>query len=84
MLTDCDIVSSYSGNNYLPLLWKFYKSYRKSLFKLIELLEIRSATQNQSLIEAMNFLISIQDRRIELLPYTLDLEFASAQWQNYY
>lgn len=82
LLTDCDIVSSYSGNNYLPLLWKFYKSYRKSLFKLIELLEIRSATQDHSLIDSMNFLISIQERRIELLPYTLDLEFASTQWQS--
>jgi len=82
LLTDCDSISSYNGNNYLPLLWKFYKSYRKSLFILIELLEIRTATQDQSLIEALNFLISTEDKRTELLPFTLDLDFASSQWQD--
>jgi TnpA family transposase/uncharacterized coiled-coil protein SlyX len=82
LLTDCDTISSYNGNNYLPLLWKFYKSYRRSLFRLIELLEIRTATQDQSLIEALNLLIANEDKRVELLPATLDLNFASVQWQN--
>lgn len=82
LLTDCDTISSYNGNNYLPLLCKFYKSYRKSLFRLIQLLEIHTATQDQSLIKALNFLIENEGKRTELLPFTLDLDFASTQWQN--
>lgn len=82
LLTDCDTISSYNGNNYLPLLWKFYKIYRKPLFRLIELLEIQPSTQDQSLINALNFLIVNQDKRSDLLPSTLDLDFANAQWQN--
>lgn len=82
LLTDCDTISSYNGNNYLPLLWKFYKNYRKSLFILIKLLGIRSATQDESLIKALNFLLANEDKRTDLLPFTLDLDFASTQWQN--
>ncbi|MEG0672316.1 Tn3 family transposase [Clostridium sp.] len=82
LLTDCDTISSYNGNNYLHLLWNFYKSYRKSLFILIKLLGIRAASQDQSLIEALNFLLANEDKRTELLPFTLDLDFASVQWQN--
>lgn len=82
LLTECDNVSSYNGNNYLPLLWKFYKSYRKALFRIIELLEIQPATQDQSLINALNFLITNKDKRIELLPFTLNLDFVNTQWQN--
>nr|WP_256941554.1 hypothetical protein [Bacillus thuringiensis] len=41
---DCTAISSYNGNNYLPLLKKFYKNHRKILFRLITLLEIDSTT----------------------------------------
>lgn len=82
LLNDCDMLSSYNGNNYTPLLWKFYKSHRKSLFRLIDLLEIHTATQDQSLINALKFLCANEDKRVELLPDTLDLDFASIQWKN--
>jgi TnpA family transposase len=82
LLTDCDTISSYNGNNYLSLLWKFYKPYRKSLFRLVRLLEIRTATQDYSLIHALNFLVANEDKRVELLPATLSLDFTSVQWQN--
>ena len=52
------------------------------MFRLIELLEIRTATQDQSLIQALNFLVVNEDKRVELVPSTLDLYFASVQWQN--
>ena len=29
---DCAAISAYSGNNYYPLLWKFYRPYRSILF----------------------------------------------------
>ncbi len=48
----------------------------------MQLLEIYSTTQDDSLVQALGFLISIKDKRVELLPTTLDLDFASFQWQN--
>lgn len=82
LLTDCDIVSSYNGNNYFPLLVDFYKSYRKAFFRIIELLEISTASQDQSLIIALNFLITNKDKRVKFLPNTLNLDFISLRWKS--
>lgn len=82
LLTDCDMISSYNGNNYIPLLWKFYKGHRKSLFRLIHLLEIHTTTQDQSLIKALSFLRANENKRVDLLPDTLNLDFISTQWKN--
>lgn len=43
---DCTAISSYKGNNWLPLLEKFYKNHRKTVFRLITLLKIDSTTQH--------------------------------------
>lgn len=79
---DCESISSYNGNNYLPLLWKFYKSHRKTLFRLISMIEINSTTQDQSLLEALQFLRDNENRKIENLQIDLDLSFASEQWKK--
>ncbi|NJR46414.1 MAG: hypothetical protein HC775_11860 [Hyellaceae cyanobacterium CSU_1_1] len=50
-------VTAYNNDDYLPLLWQYYSNYRASLFKLIQGLELRSTTQNQSVIEAVTFLL---------------------------
>jgi TnpA family transposase len=79
---DCESISSYNGNNYLPLLWKFYKSHRKTLFKLINMIEIDSTTQDQSLIEALQFLRGNENRKTESIQIDFDLSFASEQWKK--
>ncbi|EMX0193121.1 Tn3 family transposase [Bacillus cereus] len=79
---DCTAISSYNGNNYLPLLEKFYKNHRKTLFRLITLLEIDSTTQDYSLINALKFLLENEKRKVEHLPSDIDLSFASEQWKH--
>ena len=79
---NCESISSYNGNNYLPLLWKFYKSHRKTLFRLISMIEIDSTTQDQSLLEALQFLRDHENRKIENLQIDFDLSFASEQWKK--
>nr|WP_254904535.1 DUF4158 domain-containing protein [Bacillus thuringiensis] len=79
---DCLALSSYNGNNYLPLLEKFYNSHRKTLFRLISLLKLDSTTQDDSLIKALQFLLLNENRRVEHLPTNLDLSFANEQWKQ--
>lgn len=79
---DCVALSSYNGNNYLPLLEKFYNSHRKTLFRLISLLKLDSTTQDDSLIKALQFLLLNENRRVEHLPTRIDLSFANEQWKQ--
>ncbi|MEH7754733.1 Tn3 family transposase [Bacillus toyonensis] len=79
---DCLALSSYNGNNCLPLLEKFYNSHRKTLFRLISLLKLDSTTQDDSLIKALQFLLLNENRRVEHLPTSIDLSFANEQWKQ--
>jgi hypothetical protein len=79
---DCESIAAYSGNNYLPLLWQYYKSHRSELFRMVRLLTIRSTTQDQSLMTALDFLLDNEHRRSELIRADLDLSFANEQWER--
>jgi TnpA family transposase len=74
-------VSAYHHNNYRPLLWGFYSSYRAELFRLSHVLTFRSATHDQSLIEALHFLQRFQHAKRDHLPDEIALDFASVRWQ---
>lgn len=82
LLNECEAVNAYSGNNYLPLIWRFYKSHRSVFFRLISALKFSSTSQDETLIKALDFLLLNAHRRGEWLPATIDLSFASAQWQR--
>lgn len=78
----CEEIAAYNSDNYLPLLWQFYCRYRAILFQLVKSLEIRSTTQDQSLLEAIAFLLNSEQRRGKWLPADVSLNFASQQWQK--
>ncbi len=80
--SECEAVAAYNSDNYFPLLWQFYRSHRSTLFRLVDSLEIRSTTQDQSLIEAVKFLLENQHRRGEWLPKSIQLDFAGELWQR--
>ena len=83
LLEQCEEIAAYNSDNYLPLLWRFYSRYRKLLFTLVRSLEIRSTTQDQSLMKALAFVLEHEQRRGQWLPVkTLDLSFASDQWRR--
>lgn len=46
----CAEVQATGGNNYLPLIWKHFKSHRSLLFRLSHLLQLEPTTQDRSLI----------------------------------
>ncbi|MDN5697933.1 MAG: DUF4158 domain-containing protein, partial [Rubrobacter sp.] len=56
-------LSAHRGGNYLPLLWKFYKNQRATLFRVLASLEIRPTTEDRSLADALEFVLDNQHRR---------------------
>ena len=82
LLTECEMMNAYKGNNYLPLLWQFFKSHRSTFFRLIGQLQFESTTSEQSVIEALNFIKENQDKRGEFLKNSISLDFASSQWRK--
>lgn len=68
LLEACEAHLAYMGNNYFPLLDTFYRSQRSTLFRLIDVLPIRSSTQDTSLIEAMQFILQHRQSRKPWIP----------------
>ena len=61
-------VSAYHNDNYRPLMWPIYRPYRAAIFRLSRLLTFRSATQDESLIDALDYIQSYQHTRRDYLP----------------
>lgn len=81
LLQQCEEIASYNSDNYRPLLWRFYRHYRKQLFQLVRSLDIRSTSQDQSLVEAVQFILGQEHRRSQWLVAELDLSFSSNLWR---
>ncbi|MCV3216625.1 hypothetical protein OGM63_24480 [Plectonema radiosum NIES-515] len=75
-------MNAYRGNNHFPLLWKFYKNHRSTFFRLIKVLDLKSTTNEQSVINALNFVLENSHRRGELISATIELDFISEQWRK--
>jgi hypothetical protein len=82
LLLDCEAVSAYHGNNYLPLLWRFFRVHRSGLCRLARTLRLHSTSQDQTLIQALAVALEHQSRTSKYLPVPVDLSFASEQWQR--
>ncbi|MEM7175168.1 MAG: hypothetical protein AAF443_04475 [Chlamydiota bacterium] len=76
-------VSAYHQNNYLPLLWSKHVRYRSVLFQLLDLIQIASATQDQHLLVALDFVKKYRHSHRKLLPYEIDLGFLSQRWLSF-
>ena len=61
-------VSAWHGNNHLPLLWPFHAKHRTLLFRLFDLMDIRSATQDRSLADALALVSQNRNSRRDDLP----------------
>jgi len=83
MLTEqYEQVSAYHNKNHLPLLWQIHRSHRAAIFRLLSLLDIHSSTQDNDLLDALQFLQEYQHARRDYLPAFISLEFASQRWKT--
>ncbi|MFT4668292.1 MAG: TnpA family transposase [Salibacteraceae bacterium] len=76
-------VAAYHNKNFLPLLWKSFKGNRAAVLNLVELLDIRSGTEDDDLVEALGFILSSRDSRKKTIPYETSLDFMTDRWLNY-
>lgn len=82
LLLECEAINAYRGNNHLPLLWKFYKNHRQTFFRLVKALNFKSTTNEQSVIEALQFVLLNSHRRGEFLSSGIELDFISDTWRK--
>jgi TnpA family transposase len=79
-----EAVAAYHRNNYLPLLWPVHAGSRAALFRLLDLLEIGSATQDTALLKALAAVKQHRHSRKETLPdEETGLGFCSRRWQAF-
>jgi TnpA family transposase len=76
----CAEVQATGGNNYLPLIWKHFKSHRSLLFRLSHLLQLEPTTQDRSLIQALLLIQDSENLHREWIDEHVDLSFASERW----
>ena len=76
----CETVSAWHRGNDLPLLWPIHAKHRVLLFRLLDLMDVRSATQDRSLLDALAVVSSLRHARREDVEGVLDLGFASPRW----
>jgi TnpA family transposase len=79
----CQTVSAWHSNNDLPLLWPIHANTRNLLFRLLDLMDIRSATQDRSLLDALVIVVRHRQTRRDDLTEQLNLNFASQRWQSF-
>jgi TnpA family transposase len=83
LAAQCETVSAWHSDNDLPLLWPIHARHRGLLFRLVDLLDIRSATQDHSLLDAMAVVSKHRHARRKELQDKVDLGFASQRWQRF-
>jgi len=62
-------------------MWTFFRPYRAALFQVARRLTLRSATHDQSLLDAFHFIQRFQHARGSTVPNEISLAFASTRWQ---
>jgi TnpA family transposase len=81
LLQKLDEIAAYNTNNHLPLMWRFYSASRKAIFSLVRSLNILSTSADESLIEALKFVLDNEHKRGKYLPFEIDLDFISSNWR---
>ena len=79
-MQQCETVSAWHRGNDLPLLWPIHAKHRVLLFRLLDLMDVRSATQDRSLLDALAVVSSLRHARRDDVEGGLDLGFASPRW----
>src|SRR3954452_19320308 len=64
-------------------IWPIHARTRSLLFRLLDLMDIRSATQDRSLLDALAIVVEHRQSRRDDLPNDLDLGFAAQRWRSF-
>lgn len=79
---DCEQALALNSDNHLPLLRDYYKNNRATLLRLLKTIDIKSSTQEDGLVSAMDYVIDHNHVRSEYLPNDVSLDFTTDQWRK--
>ncbi|PTU78906.1 hypothetical protein DBO86_11665 [Pseudomonas indoloxydans] len=79
---DCTAINAFSGDNYYPLVWRFYRSHRPTLFRMVHLLTMTSTSEDQSLMQAVDVLLTHENRKGAWIDEAVDLSFTNERWKR--
>jgi len=68
-----EAVSAHHGNNYLPLLDRYYRSHRSALFTLLDTVALEATTADRAVVDAVEFNRANRARTGEYIPDTVTL-----------
>lgn len=81
--SECEQIVAYHSDSYLPLLWEYFLPKRSTLLKLARILNLQSASQDKSLIDALQIVLANAHIKSEYFEdSTIDVSFAPEKWQN--
>ena len=84
VLQRCEDHMAHAGDNYFPFLWRFYKSHRATLFRLLRSMTVRATTQDTTFEDALRFLLEHEHKNGEWLDVPkasrLDISWMPETW----
>lgn len=82
VIEKCEKHALLAGSNYLPLIPKYYKNQRSVFLNYLQSVKLVSTCQDQSVVDAIDFVLEHKTSRAEWLPapVELDLSFVSDSW----
>ncbi|SPC06684.1 Tn3 family transposase [Cupriavidus oxalaticus] len=78
----CAEVRAFSGNNYLPLLWRHFRAHRSVMLRLAQVLEWESTSQSRTLLAALAVVLDNESLHREWIAADVDVSFASERWRK--
>ena len=83
LYADCIKILALNSNSHLPIMWEYFAPKRSVLMKLIRILNIQTASNDHSLIDAIGFILANENNYRESLENNeLNVSFASEKWKN--
>ena len=79
---DCAAINAFSGDNYFSLLWRFYRSHRPTLFRMVHLLVMTSTSEDKSLMQALEVLLAHENRKGGWIDEAVDFSFTNERWKR--
>ena len=81
---ECEQVLAVHVNSYFPLIWEYFTPKRSALIQLVKTLDLRTASQNDSLLNALDNLILQTKSKADYfsLAEPMDISFAPQLWQK--
>jgi hypothetical protein len=67
------LISAYYGDNYYPLMWRFYRSHRSTLLRLAHTLRLVSTVRDTSAIDPLELVLADEGRTGDYQSATVNL-----------